>query len=398
MPAGERTPSGTLARVAARLRARWQRTLARLAPLGGASQGNRVAVYNDGDAAFTAILLAIASARRQVWFEVYILEPDALGQRVIEALAEAARRGCEVILLYDSFGSPRIGDSFLAPLRAAGGRAVAFNPVWTWRPRLPPHIRDHRKIVIVDGEVAFCGGMNVTADYAGLRLGTGRFRDTVARIEGPASRDLAAVLARSLEETTGEKIQPSIDPTPRPDGVYVQVLASNARRNLRSIQRAFRQALQRASLRCYLTTPYFVPPSRLKRALFRAARRGVDVRVLTAGESDVPTVRAASEHLYGRYLQHGVRVYEMFGKTLHAKTATVDGLWAMVGSFNLDRWSDRRNLEVSVTVLDPVVAREMEEHFRADLAQSREVTLETWKRRSLWRRLWGWIAYQILRW
>jgi cardiolipin synthase len=394
---GRRLRAPRLGRVTGALWARWLRTLERLAPLGGASEGNQVDLYSDGDAALGAMLEAIEEARRRVWLETYILEPDPLGARFVAALSRAANRGCEVVLHYDSFGSPRVDEEFLAPIRLAGGRVVPFNPFWSWRDGVPFFVRDHRKILVVDDEVAFCGGLNLSVDYGGPVLGNGRMRDTLARISGPAARDLARIFLSSLGETSDRCALPPRAPPPREDGCLVQVLGSNAWRQVRSIQKALRQTLYRATLRCYVTTPYFVPPQHLKRALLRAARRGLDVRILTAGESDVPLVRLASQHLYGRFLQCGVRVFEMFGRTLHAKTATIDGVYAMVGSFNLDRWSDRRNLEVAVTVFEPRVAHELEVHFERDLAQAEEVTLATWKRRSWWRRLLGWVAYQILR-
>lgn len=376
---------------------RWLRTIERLAPLGGTSEGNLVDLFPDGDAALGAMLEAIGGAKRRVWLETYILEPDPLGARFVEALTRAAGRGCEVVLLYDAFGSPRVDEDFLAPIRVAGGVVVAFNPFWSWRHGIPYFVRDHRKILVVDDEIAFCGGLNLSTDYGGPTLGNGRMRDTLARLAGPAARDLARIFLASLSEAT--RVGPPLPgaPPPRDEGFLVQVLGSNARRQVRSIQKSLRQTLHRAEQRCYLTTPYFLPPQHLKRAMLRASRRGVDVRVLTAGESDVPLVRLASQHLYGRFLQYGVRVYEMFGRTLHAKTATIDGVYAMVGSFNLDRWSDRRNLEVAVTVFHPKAVRELEAHFHRDLERAQEVTLATWKRRSWWRRLLCWVAYQLVR-
>ena len=152
-----------------------------------------------------------------------------------------------------------------------------------------------------------------------------------------------------------------------------------------------------AQRRCFLTSPYFVPPHRLMRYIREAAERGVDVRILTAGLSDVPLVRWASQHLYGRLLRSGVRIYEMVGRNLHAKTTTIDHVYSSVGSFNLDHWSFRRNLEVNVSVLDPGMAAEVEGRFREDLESSREVLLAQSERRSWLRRAVHWLAYQAMR-
>lgn len=372
----------------------WRITFNRLARLGGVSDGNDITLFTDGDEAFTAFLAAIDEAKERVWLETYIFEPDRLGRLVLDALARAAARGCEVSLLFDAFGSPRLRHADTRALEEAGGSVRAFNPL-LGRRRLPLWMRDHRKILVAD-DVGFSGGMNISEDYAGPVLGNGRFRDTMARLTGPAVHDLARVFANSWRVATGERRSTLRVPPPREGGTVLQVLSSSARVERRNIQRAIRQSLTRSLLRCWATTPYFVPPRGLVRGLIGAARRGVDVRILTAGLSDVPLVRYASHHLYGRLLKGGVRVYEMFGTTLHAKTVTIDGVYATVGSFNLDHWSWRRMLEVNVTAVDRGVAAALERQFELDLEHAREVELATWKARGPLRRFVDWLAYQIL--
>jgi cardiolipin synthase len=258
-------------------------------------------------------------------------------------------------------------------------------------------MRNHKKIIVVDDRVAYCGGMNIADDYAGLRLGTGLFRDTQLRVRGPGVRDLAALVLRSMRDVAGEAPGIGAAPEPLADGSFAQVLASDVRRDVRAIQKALRYTVLRAGERCYLSSPYFVPQARLMRALRKAARRGVDVRVLTAGRSDVPLVTLASRHLYGRLIRAGVRIWEMQGQTLHAKTVSIDGVYGGVGSFNLDRWSARRNLEVGVGFLDRPVAGELERSFLADLEGSEEVGLERWSRRGALARFVSWLAYWIVR-
>lgn len=375
----------------------WRATLRLLRPLGAVSTGNVIEVIADGDRLFESMWEAIGGARERVVLNTYILEPDDVGRRTLAELEGAARRGCDVTLVFDSFGSHRLGAALLAPLRGAGARVLAYNPMLRRGSRLSRLVRNHWKILVVDDELGFCGGMNVAVEYAGARLGKSLFRDTHLRLEGPCVSDLAGLVDRLVQEMTGSAAKPRSRAAPRAGGSLVQILESNVRRDQRAIQKALRLTVAHSVEHCYLTTPYFVPPRRLFWALRRAARRGVDVRVLTAGVSDVPIVRLASESLYGRMLEAGLRVYEMRGKTLHAKTTTIDGVYASVGSFNLDHWSDRRNLEVTVSVLDADVAEEIEAGFRADLELSEEVKIERWRKRSLLRRLASWLAYQVVR-
>jgi cardiolipin synthase len=301
-----------------------------------------------------------------------------------------------VLLVLDAFGSHRVPAEHVARLRAKGATVVLFNPIVRWRAPFSRLVRYHRKLLVVDETRAWCGGRNVAEEYAGTRLGTGLFRDTQLELEGPCARDLARLIESDVQE--GAVYEPARGVGAPGDGAnLVQILDSHVRRHRRAIQKALRVTLGRTLERCYLTSPYFVPPNRLKRALVHAARRGIDVRVLTAGRSDVPLVRLASQHLYGRLLRAGVRIFEMHERVLHAKTVTVDGVYASVGSFNLDYWSDRRNLEVAVAVLDRGAAGALEEQFRRDLQGAREVELATWSRRTLPRRFAGWLAYQLLR-
>jgi len=372
---------------------RWMGTLLLLRPLGGVSGGNSVEILPDGDEAFRAMWAAIAGARREVLLNTYLLAPDSVGRRTLEELTGAARRGCSVFLLYDSFGSSGLRERDVRELVQAGGRVLAFSPVLSWKAPFLRLVRNHRKILVVDDEVGFCGGMNVSRDYAGPDLGNGRFRDAHVRVRGPCVRHLSGIVRSAF----GEEPIPLPEADADVEGSLVQVLESNVRRHTRAIQKALRYTIMRAVRTCYLTSPYFVPPGRLVRDLQRAAERGVDVRILTAGVSDVPLVRLASHHLHGRLLRSGVRIYEMRESVLHAKTATVDGVYAAVGSFNLDYWSYRRNLEVTVTALDGELAEGLQKRFLEDVGLGVEVGLEDWSRRGFLSRVVQWLAYQVMR-
>jgi cardiolipin synthase A/B len=384
----------------ARLAGAWRKTLRLLRPLGAVSLGNRVRVLVDGDEVFEAMWAAIAAARESVHLASYILEPDRVGTRTLQELELAAERGCRVLLLLDAFGSHRVSEASVARLRALGATVVFFNPIVRWSTPFSRLVRNHKKILVVDQRLSFCGGMNVAEEYAGPRHGNALFRDAQLALEGPCARDLAWLCERDVLEGLHLATHAGAGPTsvgPGPGGSLVQILDSHVRRHRRAIQKALRVTLGRALERCYLSSPYFVPPKRLMSSLQHAARRGVDVRVLTAGRSDVPLVRLASQHLYGRLLRAGVRIFELHARVLHAKTVTVDGVYASVGSFNLDYWSDRRNLEVSVSVLDRGAACALEEQFQRDLEGAREVRLEGWARRTWLQRFASWLAYQALR-
>jgi len=375
----------------------WERAFHRLAPLGGASDGNHVEIYFDGAVAFNSILEAVRAAKRHIWIEIYIFETDAAGTLLRDALIDAVGRGIEVVIVYDYFGSPGLNSGFLARFKALGGKAYAYNPIWFWRRHGPLLYRNHRKIFVVDSALAFCGSMNVAEEYVGMSKRPPRFRDVMMRIEGPAAKDLAALVDETVKESTGRGLTLGDESPFFEDGVYAQVLVSNQRRNLRHIQHSLEVILERATRYCLLSTPYFLPYPRLRNALIAAAQRGVDVRLLTAGVSDIPLSRLAAEHIYGHFLESGVRIYEMAKDNLHEKTVTIDGVFSMVGSFNLDHWSARRNLEVTVCTFDSHVASQLEQHYYASLESANEVTMTGWQKRGWWQRLKAWVAYQAVR-
>lgn len=386
----------------------WLDSMRLLRPLGGVSSGNIITMHTDGDGLFEDLWRAIDGARERVWLETFIYEPDEIGQITLSKLVEAAKRpGCEVILMYDYVGSYALKSSFLQPLRDAGGLVVPFNPIWPWQRIGPLKFRNHRKVVVVDDSCAFCGGMNIGADYAGPRLGTNRFMDVHLRISGPAIGHFAVLFEESLRESGARAGRAVRDHRFRgwlakhkrwlgPEEAWqLQVLGSNGFGKRRAIQRALRYALRRSRKYCHITTPYFVPPPMLARAIIKAAHRGVDVCIITAGDTEAPLARMAAHHIYGRFLRAGVKIFEHFGQTLHAKTVNVDGIYASVGSFNLDTWS-HRNLEANVTALDPLLSADVERFFQMALAGSKRVESENVDSRSALGRAFDWLAYVLM--
>ena len=369
----------------------FERIFDRLLPLGGMSEGNLIDVFTEGELILNEMLSAISNAQQRIWLETYIFEPDSIGKQFKEALCQAALRGIEVIIIYDAFGSSHLNYTFLEPMRQAGIQTFPFNPIWPWRKKGPLLFRNHRKIMIIDDDLSFCGSMNLCLNPSM------RFRESVMKIRGPATYDLANVFLDSLYETTGQSSENKRPIKPYAKGAVAQVLVSNQRRKLVSIQNSMELTLRRAQHSAYFTTPYFLPYDNLRKTILEVAERGIDVRVLTAGLSDVPLMRLASHHVYEQFLKAGIRIYELFDQTLHAKTACIDGVYAWVGSYNLDHWSARRNLEVNVSVIDPHLASILESHFKSDLKHAREIELPSWKKRSWWQRLRNWFAYQIMR-
>lgn len=393
--------------------------------------GNRLHLFTDGDEAFAAADEAMRTAGSRIWLETYIYEPDEVGDTVRDRLMDAALRGCDVMLIFDRWGSPRIDARYVKPIVDAGGRVAMFNPLIPWRRigrRIAPfRHRDHRKILIAD-DVAFCGGANVSTDYGGP--GPEKFYDMVLRIEGPAVRDIARVYAETFrrisrvdavapeakegavdsaapeaEDGAVNSAAPEAEALPAvsaesahtSDPATVQVLALDHRHGREDLNVAVRRLVESAGERCWIMTPYFIPPRWFVSVLADASALGVDVRLLTAGRSDVPLARVAGRHLYKRLLRAGIRVFEKQEPILHAKCIVVDGRESIVGSYNVDAYGSRRNLEIGVATTDVTLADRLEREFEARCAESEEVDLEAWLGRSILARAGEWLLHMLFR-
>ncbi len=365
--------------------------------IGGLSGGNRLTLLSDGDRCFDEFLRAMKRARLSINLETYIFNSDDLGWRIARLLVEKARQGVEVNFIYDAVGCLGTSPSLFAFLKEGGVEVIEYHPFWPWRRFWNISFRDHRKILVVDGRIAFVGGMNIGLEYAGRRFRGDRWRDTHLKITGPAVRDIQFNFLENWYRCGGAVMDSGRHfPRLRELGnKLVMVLGSRTRRNLRPIRESYLSAIRYARESIWISNAYFVPDRRIFRALIRAAARGVDVRVLLPVKSDVPLVKFASRYLYKRYLKGGIRVCEYQPSVLHAKTAVIDGIWSTVGSSNLDRRSFRKNLEINAVVLDQEFGEEMERVFLEDLDGSEELTLEHWEKRSLWHLLLEWICYRF---
>ena len=339
--------------------------------------GNRVTLFPDGAESLEEEIDKIAEARQRVWMETYIFEPDAAGLRVLGALRDAASRGVDVILVVDRFGSWRLRDRHVRPLREAGGVAAWFNPFFGLGPHgqkvTPAGLhRDHRKIFIVDDHTAFVGGRNISMDYG--HGGDMTFYDVMVEIEGPVVRDLAEIFLETLEDTS-EHRRPLFDAIEPAGDTPVRAMQLDLREEVGELDNALTTLVASARHELLFCTPYLIPPRPLLEALCAAASRGVDVRILTAGRSDVPSVKFAGRHLYEDLIQSGARVFEMRSHTLHAKFFVADGRSSIVTSYNADRWGRRYNQEVGVEVLSEKLAEGLSTCFSR--GSEVEVTLDT---------------------
>ncbi len=341
-----------------------------------------VTSYTYGRDLYEDMLAAIAGAERQVLLESYIWKHDEVGERFKQALYDAAARGVEVYAIFDGFAnlvvSPRF-KHFRPPVR------VLKYPVYSagWRfLDLRRYGRDHRKILVVDDEVAFVGGYNIGAAYAS------EWRDTHVRITGPAVFDLKRAFADFWNlNRRGRHGGPLLLETPSEWEPRIRVHRNVPRLWMFPIRSMYLEAINRATSRVYLTQAYFIPDPDFVDVLEQAARRGVDVRVLVPRKSNHVVADWLSQGYYGELLAAGVRIHRFTAAMVHAKTATVDGAWSTVGTANIDRLSMTGNYEVNVEFIDSGMAAEMERIFATDLRGSKELTLQEWERRGVHKKL-----------
>jgi cardiolipin synthase len=326
---------------------------------------------------------------------MYWFDSDAVGRRFAAALVEARRRGVEVAVIYDSIGSIGTDRNMFAGLEAEGVLLLEFNPVAPWRRRFRLSFarlsrRDHRKILVVDGNVGFTGGINLARQWSPLEEDGGNWRDDMVRIQGPAVTRLSHCFHRVWRRHELAPIQHlHAEPVAEAPGrrlLPVRILGERYFRHRHEIARDYASRVYRAKKTVYISNSYFVPDASVRRALVRAAKRGVDVRVIVPAHSDVEPVKYAGRAQYEKLLNAGVRIYEWQEGMFHAKTAVIDGEWCTTGTFNFDYMSLHYNLEVNASVLDAELAAEFERSFRDDLNGSREVKLRDMAMRSLYDR------------
>jgi cardiolipin synthase A/B len=358
--------------------------------------GNKATLLIDGEATYAAMFEAIENAKDHINFETFIFEADEVGNRFSDLLIRKSGEGVQVNLMYDSYGSMSTPVSFFQRLRDGGVQVLEFNPVNPTKvlkgKEWALSNRDHRKILVVDGAIAFTGGVNISGVYSGSSASRSRggkqeepWRDTHVRIEGPAAAQLQWLFMNTWQRQKGPTL-PNRDYFPyvkQAGNTLVRVVDSLPGETNRRLFMMYVSAITHAGNSVYLTTPYFVPDDQLLKALTEAAARGVDVKILLPAFSDSALVYYASRHYYTRLLKAGVQLFERRGGMLHAKTAVIDDVWSTIGSNNLDTRSFLTNDEANAVILGRDFADAMQAMFERDLKESDQITLEKWKRRTL---------------
>lgn len=389
-------------------------TPARLKP------GHRLSVLVDGSEAYPAMLAAILGARREVLLETYIFESDSTGKRFHHALCDRALAGVVVRLVVDGAGSWNLSGGDRDALLDAGVHLATFHPVRPWRRRWGWSVRDHRKLLVVDEEVAFTGGLNVGDEYAPRDWGGKAWHDIHVRVQGPVVADLRRYFFDSWRYASPDGVprrtthrRPARAPDPPEEGATgselvvsgahdgsgrVQALAIGRFRDRRLIEKHLQRAVSLSQTRVFIHSAYFIPNRRWRKTLRRAAMRGVDVRVMVPHHSDVPGIVFASRHTYTSLLRGRVRIFEYLPTMLHAKSIVVDGAWCSIGSYNLDQRSLQYNWELVLSIVDDDAAFALEEGFARDLVLCREIDPAQWLRRPFWDRLRERIFYYFRLW
>jgi cardiolipin synthase len=372
---------------------------------GPLTTGNRVVLLQDGPATYRAMFEAIRAAQDHIHLETYILDDDEVGQRFAEALIDKRRQGVQVALIRDSVGTLNTPPAFFERLTAAGVRVLEFNPVSPLRARQAwePNQRDHRKLLIVDGRTAFLGGINISSVYSSGSFGQGSrarvplgpaWRDTDLQLQGPVVAELQKLFLATWAREGGPPLAARRHfPPPEPAGrEVVRAIGSSPEEPFSLIYATLLSAIGSAETSIQLTNAYFVPDPQLLEALEAAARRGVDVKLILPSRTDSWLVFHAGRGHYERLLRAGVKIFERHGVILHAKSALIDGVWATVGSTNLDWRSFLHNHELNAVVLGADFGRQMQAMFEQDLAASDAITLDAWTRRPLDLRLKEWFG------
>lgn len=342
------------------------------------TRGNDVIVYQDPEALFLSLSLAIESARSHVHLLYYIFTDDETGRAIGDLLAKKARQGVEVRLLLDAVGCWRLSNSFVRRMKRDGIHVAFFLPWGLSKRRLHLNFRNHRKLVVVDGRVGFAGSQNIGDIYLGRLKKYGPWRDTHLKITGPAASSLQEVFVEDWHFATQEDL--SADryfPLPSPAGEkFVQIVASGPDHRPNVMHQLLYAALADARTSVSLMTPYFVPDHAMLMALQSAAYRGVRVRLLLPAKSDNWLVLWAGRSFYHDQLETGIEVYEYDDGMLHSKVVVIDRRWAMVGSANMDVRSFRLNFELTSLIYDTSTAEALQSDFDHLREGARRVVLK----------------------
>ena len=368
------------------------------------SAGNKVRLIQDGEATYKAMFAAIDAARDHINLESYKIEDDEIGAKLADLLLRKRARGVQVNLVYDSVGSLGTPKAYFERLAAGGVQVLEFNPVIpaTAKKGWLVNNRDHRKLLVVDGRTAFVGGINFSRVHSGGSSARPKarepdqpaWRDTHLQIAGPVVAEFQKLFLQTWAKQKGAALSGAqFFPAPAVSGGdMVRAVGSTPDDPHSLIYLTLISAIARSQKHVYLTNAYFVPDPQLLDALTGAAGRGVDVKLVLPGKSDSGLAFHAGRSHYAALLRAGVKIYELRGAMLHAKTATIDGVWSCVGSTNLDWRSFLHNDEIDAAILGRDFAAQMQAAFAADLEESEAVDLQRWEARSTVLRLQEWAS------
>jgi cardiolipin synthase A/B len=363
--------------------------------------GNSTTLLKSAHDALSAMFVALRKARSSINMEYFILDDVGFdGLRLSDVLLSRLRDGVTVNLIYDAYGSRATPGTFFDTLRQAGAHIIEFNPLDPFASRIgwSPNDRDHRKIMVIDGRVAFTGGINFDRVYenaksAGLPADgdTSRafWRDIAIRIDGPAVAELQKLFFGTWRAQKGPEVDPAryFPNLPRTGVQTIRIIGSSPG-NLRPLYYvSLIEAIRLARSRVWLSSGYFVPPHQERETLYNAARAGIDVRLVLPGHSDVEDAVFAARASYGDLLEAGAKIWEVQDAVLHSKVAVIDGVWTAIGSSNLDRRSVVFNNEVDAIILGRDTASQAETLIQGYVGDAREVTLAAWRNRPFSERL-----------
>jgi cardiolipin synthase A/B len=362
--------------------------------------GNKVTLLENGAATYSAMLTAIHDAHDSINIDMYTFSAGPVGRMFADALIERQRHGVQVNLIYDSFGCFTTPASYFDHLRQNGIAVLEYRPMNPLLAKLHWTLthRNHRKILIVDGRIAFTGGINISEVYAsgvGSRAERRKpgtppqyWRDTDVELNGPVVAVIQRLFINEWNYQKGSPLSPrDYFPSLKAQGDNIVRVIASVPERFSTIYVDLISAIVNSETNIYITDAYFAPDGQMQHALENAARRGVDVRLLLPSQSDESMVISAQHSHYEALLKSGIKIYEWQGQMLHAKTATIDGVWSTVGSSNLDWWSIARNNEINAIILSHSFGDEMNRMFRSDMENSTQIDLGQWQHRGLFERL-----------
>jgi len=374
--------------------------------------GNKLVLLQDGPATYQAMFAAIRKAKDHINLETYIFEDDEIGRQFADLLLERQAAGVQVNLIYDSVGCLKTPKAFFERLSAAGIQVLEYNPVNPLAGNKKEWLlnnRDHRKLLVIDGRIAFIGGINISESYSSSptaksarkkEVTTLGWRDTHLQIEGPVVAEFQKLFMGTWTKKNGEPLaQKNYFPKLGKQGDEIVRAIGSASADPHSlIYLTLLSAIGAAEQRVYLTNAYFVPDPQLIKSLTAATRRGVEVKLVLPSQTDSWTVFHAGRSHYTKLLRAGVKIYERRGAVMHSKTASIDGVWSTIGSTNLDWRSFLHNDELNAAILGRDFSRQMEAMFAKDLAESDAIELDQWEQRSPLLRIKEWAAQLLEYW